>query len=281
MTTTPDARIRASFAYWVETKITPQSVSARQISGHLKALDAAVGVERQRLLVLTPDAEVPPAIRGIGDERLAWASFDGLLDAIRGIIDPETDGVASDRVTPTEYERGLLRELARFILAENLVGGEAQRVLVVAAGGAAFDDYLRYSAYMCQPNRSFQPSAHLGLYRRGRIDRRIPLILGVVASVVLSEEAVREAPDVDDDVREQLLTLVGELKQHEDWRVGEEQKVLLLSAPDAPETIVLPQDVVNDLVSEAGRSQAFTQGHRYVSLERIEEEPARTSELVG
>src|SRR5688572_27675513 len=47
----PDGRIRASFSYWLETKIVPNAVRLAQIKGHLAALDAEAGVDRQRLLV--------------------------------------------------------------------------------------------------------------------------------------------------------------------------------------------------------------------------------------
>lgn len=35
---TPDGRIRASFAYWIETKITPNAIHTDQIRRHLTAL---------------------------------------------------------------------------------------------------------------------------------------------------------------------------------------------------------------------------------------------------
>ena len=56
---------------------------------------------------------------------------------------------------------------------------------------------------------------------------------------------------------------------------------MFLSGPDSPETLVLPQDIENDLTANTGRGVAFTQGQRYVSLSRLEKGPKRTSELVG
>ena len=113
---TPDGRIRASFAYWIETKITSNAIHTDQIRRHLTALDAETGVERQRLLVLTPDSKMPSSLAALGDERVAWASFDNLLAAIREIVEPDEGGFLSNRVIPSEYEQGMLRELARFLL---------------------------------------------------------------------------------------------------------------------------------------------------------------------
>ena len=45
-------------------------------------------------------------------------------------------------------------------------------------------------------------------------------------------------------------------------------------------TIVLPNDIENDLISESGRTIAFTQGQRYVPLERLKKAPSITSELL-
>jgi hypothetical protein len=47
---------------------------------------------------------------------------------------------------------------------------------------------------------------------------------------------------------------------------GSLHQVFLLSAPDDPETVRLPQPIRNDTVTESGRVWAWTMGQRYVSL---------------
>jgi hypothetical protein len=47
---------------------------------------------------------------------------------------------------------------------------------------------------------------------------------------------------------------------------GKQFQVFLLSGPDDPETIRLPQPIVNDTVAESGRPWPWTMGQRYVSL---------------
>src|SRR5690348_1456261 len=92
---TPDGLIRASFAYWLETKRVAGAVKLAQIKNHLKALET-VGTERQRLLVLTPDLEIPPGLAELNDERVAWANFDDLISAVQEIIEPGADWLSSD-----------------------------------------------------------------------------------------------------------------------------------------------------------------------------------------
>lgn len=77
----PDGRIAASFSYWLETKTVPRAVSGNQIRRHLEAVDATQA-DTQGLIVITPDQEAPHALAEIGDERIAWSSFDNLVMAI-------------------------------------------------------------------------------------------------------------------------------------------------------------------------------------------------------
>ena len=50
---------------------------------------------------------------------------------------------------------------------------------------------------------------------------------------------------------------------------GDFFKVLLLSAPDAPETLKLDFPIPNDKRSKTGKPTAFTMGQRYVSSEAL------------
>jgi hypothetical protein len=275
----PDGRIRASFAYWIETKRIPQAVNVEQVLSHLKALEADIGVERKRLLVLTPDTKIPLELDKLKDNRVAWASFDDLLAIIREVVEPGSEWLVSDRAIPTEQEKAILRELVRFLVSEDLVGRATERVVVVAAK-IALQEWLNYSVYMCQPHRTFQPSSRLAFYANGRIDRRIPAILTQVESVVLSEEGVRAQADLPESARRKLLDLVKSLEKKGSDRSGSEAKVIFLSDPGASETLNLPQDIVNDLITDSGRPVAFTQGQRYIPLSRLERGPKTTSELL-
>lgn len=176
---TPDARIRASFSYWIETKRVTNSVRANQLESHLKALDAEPPMDTQRLLVLTPDNDIPGAVVNTIDDRVAWAGFEDLVNAINEAIEIDEEWLASERHLPTERERELLRELVRFLISEGLVGKADDEVLIVAAR-RAISEYLKHGLYICQPNRTFRPCSHMAFYANGRIHHQIPKILGKI-----------------------------------------------------------------------------------------------------
>ncbi len=265
----PDGVIRASFAYWLETKVKSGAVKKSQIQAHLKALDADTGVTHRRLLVLTPDAHKPKILAELEDERLVWANFEMLLSAFESIVN---QGGGWDGRLPSEQDAFLLRELAQFLISEQLVGQDKGRVLVVAAR-TAWEDYERYGMYLCQPNRSFRPSAYLAFYGGRVIHRTIPKILEpAVERVVLSPEGLKEIPS---EAAARLKPLLDALRAHSDQRLGKEVKVIFLSAPDDAETLRLPADIRHD------QPGAFTQGQRYVSLESVQRHPGTTSDLMA
>lgn len=279
ITSRPDGRIRGSFSYWIETKRVQDAVRRRQILAHLEALNAETDVERQRLIVLTPDVETPAVLGEIDDERIAWASFDDLLYVIQEVLEPEEGWLISGQPVITEWERNLLYELVRFLESEGLVGVASEQVVVVAAR-RALGEYFRHSAYICQPNRSFQPCNHMAFYANGRVDRHIPRILETVESIVLSEDAITTDASLPADLRARLLALVRELEEEGSFRLDEAQKVMFLSPPGAEETLILPHDIENDLTSDTGRTTAFTQGQRYVPLDKLMAAPETTSDLI-
>jgi len=279
-TTVPDARIRASFSYWIETKRKPGAVGEKQLCGHLKALDAEPFVQKQRLLVLTPDAKEPDAVVRLDDQRVVWANFQDLVTAIEQALSLDETWVISERHILTERERDLLRELVRLLNSERLLELAQKQVLVVAAR-LALPMYTTVGAYTCQPNRSFRPSSHMAFYAGGRIHRCIPAIQGSVDAVTLSEEHVRGRTELAEDIRERLLALVGRLRQEGYPVSGNLEKVVLLSSPEAPETIHLAHDIRNDRVSQSGKAIAFVQGQRYVPLAAILAAPETTTELLS
>lgn len=275
----PDARIRASFSYWIETKTAARSVRLRQLQGHITALDSENDIDTQRLLVLTPDNRLPKPVLELNDERVVWASFEDLVKAINDAIEIDEEWITSERHVPTERERELLRELVRFLISERLVGRAQDEVLVVAAR-KALGEYLKYGLYICQPNRPFRPSSHMAFYSNGRIFHLVPQILGSIDQIMMTESTVREFALENREHHEKLHELVAYLQEAKSTRLGEMAKIIFLSEPEDEATITLPHDIENDLVSESGRTIAFTQGQRYVSLDRMRRSPKTTSELI-
>ena len=277
----PDARIFASFSYWIETKTARDAVRLSQVRNHLEALDhAGYGpAETKRLLVLTPDAHMPAGLQRIGDDRVVWSAFENLVTAVQDAIQVDEDWLSSSAPLPTEAERELLRELVQFLASEGLVGEAQDRVLIVAAR-KAYPEYLRYGLYFCQPNRSFRRSSHLGFYYKGEVQPEFPKIYGSVESIRMDEETVRGDLELAEEQRQRLLDVLGQLREDGDTRIGKQTKVIFLSRSDSEETLEIGSPIRNDLASESGRTIAFTQGQRYVTLEAVQEEPETTSELV-
>ncbi len=158
-----------------------------------------------------------------------------------------------------------------------LLSDDSNRVVVVAAR-KALPEYLKHSVYICQPNRAFQRCSRLAFYTNNKIDRRVPKIVGQVE--VISKNEIETRKDLTDVDKERLRTLLKNLEpiRSDDW--NQQLKIIFLSPPESPDTLVLPHDIVNNLTTSNGRTVAFTQGQRYISLSHLEKEPKTTSELV-
>ena len=142
----PDAIIQSSCRLLVETKIKRHMVRPKQLERHLKRLDGTTESTRL-LLLLTPDDTRPSVFDFMQDERLVWASFAALDQAVDEMLDDKTEVIS-------EREAFLLRELQNMLMTEKLIGGAVDVVVVPARH--AWPEYEKYSAYICQADRSFQ-----------------------------------------------------------------------------------------------------------------------------
>lgn len=160
-----------------------------------------------------------------------------------------------------------------------MVISEASDRVVVVAAGFAWEEYLRCSAYVCQPNRSIQDSVRMAFYTDNKIYHLVPKILGTVEAI--SRDEIETRTNLSDLHRAWLRALEKRMipARNEEW--GKNQlKVVFLTLPASPDTLILPNDIQNDLTRGEGRRTAFTQGQRYVSLARLVKGPKSTSELV-
>ena len=245
----PDAVILSSVRLLVETKIERNTVDGEQLRRHLERLDAA-NESTTSLLVLTPDDARPAQIDEIADERVAWANFAALDQAIDELLDDSYEVVS-------EREAFLLREFQKMLQAEKLIAN-AKDVVVVPAR-SAWPEYQKWHSYVCQPDRSFQQVSRLAFYFQGHIQPLVPRILEVYDRVDFNpgEQSGKLGELIDN-----LLT--GSPREE-----GKAYKVFLLSAPDATETVKLNGPIPNNLTAESGRTTAFTQSQRYVSSEKL------------
>lgn len=250
---TPDAQLAASFNLLFETKVVPNAVDLAQLRRHLSAFEGDRSVT-QRLYVLTPDAFEPDVVETIDDPRVRWMSFAGLYQAI-------DEFVAADERVLGDRELFLLRQFQQFLDDEGLVASPENVVVVPAR--AAYDDYLEFSAYVCQPARSFRNVEFIAFYRSKRIESKVARVLAVFNEVEYTSanaEAFSASGDSDERDLGRLMTrMLGEGARNE----GERYKVFLLSSPGDTGTVTLAEPLVHPATS------AWVQGQRYVALDRL------------
>ena len=255
----PDAIIQSSCTLLIETKIKRNTANRKQLERHLKRLDGATE-STCLLLVLTPDTSKPRVFDSIEDERLVWASFAALDQVIDEMLDDKAEVVS-------EREAFLLRELQNMLMTEKLIGS-ANDVVVVPARNA-WPEYEKFHAYICQPDRPFQLVSRIAFYSFGHIYHLVPKIL----------ETHEHVDFVPSKHKGKMRELIAAVLTEERRKEGTAYKVMFLSAPDSSDTLVLEAPIPNNLTSNAGRTTAFTQNQRYVSLERLKVAKT-TSDLV-
>ena len=146
--------------------------------------------------------------------------------------------------------------------------------------GRPLEEYKRCSAYICLPNRTFQPCVRMAFYTKNRVYYKVPKIIGQPIEAISAQE-IETRTDLSDVKRESLRTLLKNVdaQRREGWN-QQQYKIFFLSPHDSPDTLTLRHDIENDQTSGNGKRTAFTQGQRYVSLSRLEKGPEKTSELV-
>lgn len=249
----PDAELKASFHYLIETKVVPNTYQSQnpnaQLTRHLARLTG--GHADEKLLVVTPDAEEPPGIATMSDSRVIWTSFALIAQAIEEVVTDPSEPAS-------EQQRFLLRELATFLDAEGLVGVDDT---VVVAGRSAYPEYLRTSAYICQPNRSIRRVTYLAFYKEKRIWPEVARVLNHYSEVTMTEEEASRFESSGNPVEVRLAEVIRSRVK------GGSQSLLndiyLLSSPDDERTIVLDEPV-----RHTGRG-AWTQSQRYTNVDQL------------
>ena len=153
-------------------------------------------------------------------------------------------------------------------------------VVIVAAGGA-YDHYLKYAMYFCQPGRSFQDVERMGFYTGNEIKPYFPRILAHRDHVSVdraSAHTLRVSLSNDEAVIGQLVERLIRDGVLEEGSVGQ---VFLLSPADDPRTLVLPKPIQNASVGSKGQRVAWTQYQRYASSAGLNAAPATTADLTS
>lgn len=154
---------------------------------------------------------------------------------------------------------------------------EGPRNVVIVAANRAYAFYHQYCAYACQANRPFRKGiTHMGFYTRGVIQPEIAEIVLRRRDVEWTEEnaeRLRVSGGVDDGIIASLIETTITLRDREH---GARHDVFLLTAPDDDRTVVLPHAIKH---AGRGRGSAWTQRQRYVSLDKLRQNPHTTDEL--
>lgn len=153
---------------------------------------------------------------------------------------------------------------------------------VIVAANLAYGEYLKFNAYVCQPDRAFrQDTRWMGFYAQEAIQVEIAEILYVRDRVPFTRAEVERLQDSHDPVAEEVARLIELAVVHSGRRWDQDFKVFLLSGPNDSRTHKLPKKTMNNLLDHKGTGTAFTQHQRYSRLDFLERGPRYTDELVN
>ncbi len=266
----PDAAISASFHYLFEVKTELDALRGKQLESHIVGLTGAF--KDERLFVMTPDPEQPRLIEDLADTPITWFNFARLNQAIDELLDDRTELIS-------EQSRFLLRELQDLFEHEGLL---EQLDTVVVAARAAYPEYGRHSAYVCQAGRAFRKGLkRMAFYTSGEIQREVPEILANRDPVVFSAEEAKRYSASDDHTDQTIGRLIDGLLADSPRTPGESYQVFLLSGRDDQRTLVLPYPIRNTTRDHKGKPWAWTLSQRYIRSDLLERAPETTDELAG
>jgi hypothetical protein len=186
-------------------------------------------------------------------------------------------GLSTSRIHAIVEEEGTLSLTAETARSPRPVTPDDD-VLVVAAGKIAVADYLRYDAYICQPERSFRDVERIGFYRKGQIEPFFPRIRYRRANLAFTRATAEDLRATGSALDAEVAAVIDRTlddpadPRREGWRY----QVFLLTPRDDEQTLELVQPVKHHT---AGRGTAWTQGTRYTSEEALRRNPATTAEL--
>jgi hypothetical protein len=150
-------------------------------------------------------------------------------------------------------------------------------VLIVPAGKIAWQDYLRHSAYICQPNRSFRDVDRIGFYRFGHIEPFFPRVRYRKMNVDLTRESAALLRSTGAALDSEIADVIDHvLDDPANGHTPGAHQIFLLTPKDDAETLRLPQPIEHRTL---GRGTAWTQNQRYTSEALLRQNPQTTDDL--
>lgn len=274
--TNPDAEISSNFFYYFETKIKANTINKRQLEGHLIKLGHKYSCDK-KLIVLSNDTNLPTVVKEINmsNNSVFFISFDDLYEAINRLLN-ERNNLFS------ENEKYILSNFLIFLEEEGLINESIHTKVILVAANNAVSIYNEYHSYFCQPERKFHQASYIAFYKNNAIIKTVPKILAIYENVSFDDEEIDllEPSFKDDGVNNEILkTRLKELKsKYKQKDHGGHNKLFILSKPDSDQTILLKQDIINDLKSKNNpdRRVAFVQGHRYLNIDLLKKATCTT-----
>lgn len=165
-----------------------------------------------------------------------------------------------------------------------MLNEDSDKVLLVGAN-MAIKDYEKYAAHFSPANRLSQPSHHMAFYYKGKIDKRVPRILGIIWRIIPIDyidgdtfPSIIKVTGEELELRRRFSELIEKMKSNYHPLFEERIKIILLTSDNDERTIHLASEILNDKLSKAGKIIRFVQSQRYVSLKKLKT-ARRTSEL--
>lgn len=152
----------------------------------------------------------------------------------------------------------------------------AKTVAIVAAGWNGYRDYRSFHAYICQPNRHFDPATErFGFYADQEVKAEFPKILD-------SERALSFNDKTSDRLRSEgrnlLADIVDKVVAVDARDTVSEHDVYALSGPDDIEHTLRLGAPIRHITS--GPGTGFVQKQRYVSEHALRQNPKTTRDLL-
>jgi hypothetical protein len=278
--TIPDARIKSSFDYLIETKIVADENIDNQLKGHLEHLHG-----NSKLILLTPHNMRPEAVDNLGEnaQNVIWINFDRIIDIIDSIV-------ADKGIILNEKEIFLLTELKDFIIKENLLSDPFDKRVLVIPARTAFPFYLDHNVYVCQADRTFTLSAYIAFYYDSAIQLPVPRILAYCDNLNLNSFDINDilwhkigSPKINDkenkilfkyffdrnEVIERIKIFKKDLLDNPNLISTERNKILILSSPYDERNSNIKTLIHNNLVSPNDVTAAYVQNQRYTNIDKL------------
>lgn len=274
----PDAQIKASFNFLIETKIV-KSDFKKQLDEHIKHVKGDA-----KLILLTPHYNAPSEYEKLSPTRkkkVLWLNFDKLINILEDIINDNS-------IMINERDKFLLSELVDFIIQENLVSEPFENKVLVVPSKTAFPFYNKYYFYRCQIDRPFTLTEYIAFYYEAAIQMVIPKILAYCDRIDLnsfkfSQVKWEKIPDLRRDRagsnstlifryfddKDEIIERLEEIRNEHNKNpltTEDYHKILILSKPDDSRTKHIEDIIPNNLRSKNGITAAFVQNTRYTNL---------------